>query len=46
MSNKQEIKNSDICTAVMPNTVGAVEAIIENNGEAVGLVVVIDRNTG
>ena len=46
MSNKQEIKNSDVCTAVTPNTVGAVEAIIENNGEAVGLVVVVDRNTG
>lgn len=46
MGDKQEIKSSDVCTAVMPNTVEAVDAIIENDGKAVGLVVVVDRNTG
>lgn len=46
MGSNQKIRSDEICTAVTPNTVGAVEAIIENGGAAVGLVVVINRNTG
>lgn len=46
MSSNQKIRSDEICTAVTPNTVGAVDAIIENGGEAIGLVVVIDHNTG
>lgn len=46
MGHNQKIRSDEICTAVTPNTVGAAEAIIENGGEAVRLVVVINRNTG